>query len=156
VQVVSQPSVSIAANNDVICIGGTSTITATTTNCSGSFAYQSQTSPNGSTWSNTGTNSSTYIVNGTVAGTFYYRVIVNDLSNGCNDPVSAAITVIVQSSPTVTLAADQDSVCVFGAVELTPSILNGSGLYEYQWQSSTAGAGGPWTSIPGANSPTYN
>ncbi|MEO7906995.1 MAG: hypothetical protein ABIT06_08485, partial [Saprospiraceae bacterium] len=153
VQVVNQPSVSIDANNDVICVGGTSTITATITNGSGSYFYQWQSGPSDSgPWGNIGTNSSTYILTGSVAATIYYRVIVDDLSNGCNNPISASVSVIVQSGPTVTVSANQDSVCVFGSVELTANVLTGSGFYDFQWQSSTNGPGGPWSNVSGGNS----
>ncbi|MGB4848215.1 MAG: hypothetical protein WBP41_09880, partial [Saprospiraceae bacterium] len=153
--IVNQPSVTISVNNPIICIGGTSTITSTITNGSGSYAFQWQSSPTGNNpWTNTGTNSSALNLTGTVAGTTYYRVIVDDLSNGCNNPVSSSLSVVVQSGPTVTLSADQDSVCLFGAVEITPTILNGSGLYNYVWQSS-ASSGGPWSTISGASNPTY-
>ena len=155
VQVVNQPSVTIAANNTVICIGGTSTVTATITNGSGSYAYQWQSSPNGSSpWTNTGTNSSALNLTGTVAGTTFYRVIVDDLSNGCNNPVSSALSIVVQSGPTLSIAADQDSVCLFGAVEITSTVLNGSGFYSYQWQSSPNGSN-PWTNIGGGTDATY-
>jgi hypothetical protein len=148
--------VSIAINNDIICIGGNATVTSTITNGSGSYVYQWQSSPNGiDTWSNTGGNTSSLFLTGTVTGTTYYRVAVDDLANGCNNPLSDNVSLVVQSGPSVTVSVNQDSVCVFSSVELTPNIINGSGLYDYQWQSSTAGAGGPWTNISGANSEIY-
>ncbi|MDQ3015304.1 MAG: VWA domain-containing protein, partial [Bacteroidota bacterium] len=152
----TQPIVSLAVDNSVICIGGVSHITATVLDGSGTFNFQWQSSPNGSTgWSNVGFNLATYTINGIVAGTTYYRVIVTDPGSGCLDPVSETTSVIVQSGPSVNITADNDSVCVFGPVEITPIVINGSGLYLYQWQSSPTGAAGTWSSIGGATQPSY-
>ena len=157
VQVVNQPTISISVNNEVICVGGNATISTSILNGSGLYAYQWQSSPTGSTpWTNTGGNTSTYNITGTAPGTTYYRVILDDLANGCNNPVSSGLSVVVQSGPSVTISASEDSVCVFGAVEITPAVINGSGLYGYQWQSSSAGAGGPWTNISGATNDIYS
>ena len=157
VTIEASPTVSLTVDNSVICIGGSSIISASAVNGSGAFSYQWQSSPNGSnSWSNVGSNQNTYTVNGLAAGTTYYRVIVSDSGSGCADPVSENTTVIVQSGPSVSISADNDSVCVFGPVELTPSVINGSGLYLYQWQSSPDGQSGTWSDISGANAVTYS
>ncbi len=150
VQVVGQPTISIAANNEVICIGGTSTISTTITNGSGSYAFQWQSSPTGSApWTTTGGNTSSLVITGTATGTTYYRVQLDDLANGCANPLSSNVSIVVQSGASVIVNANQDSVCLYGPVELSASVTNGSGFYGYQWQSSTTGAGGPWINMPG-------
>ena len=82
VNIHEQPTVSIAVNNPIICIGGSSTISSTITNGSGTYTYQWQQSNNGpSGWSNVAANgtNATYNVPSGAAGSLYYRMIVTDL-----------------------------------------------------------------------------
>jgi hypothetical protein len=159
VTVDGQPTVEISADNNIICLGGSSTISSIITNGSGVYLYQWQSSPNGSTgWANVGSggNGANYNVPSGTPGTTYYRVLVTDLSNGCNDPVSNAISIVVQGQPTVTIAADNYVVCIGGSSLLTSTVNNGSGIYLYQWQSSPNGSSG-WSNInSGGTSSTYN
>jgi len=152
-----QPTVSLSVGNSVICIGGSSILTALPVNGSGTFNYQWQSSPTGSgSWANVGTNQNNYTVNATQVGTTYYRVILSDPGSGCLDPVSENTSVVVQAGPSVSIAADNDSVCVFGPVQLTPTVVSGSGLYLYQWQLSPTGQSGTWANISGATFSNYS
>jgi hypothetical protein len=93
-----QPTVSIQVDNGVVCVGGNSTITSSVSNGSGVFLYQWQSSPDGSTgWTNISSNgvSDTYNVPTGAAGVTYYRIVVTDLSNNCNDPVSSPVQVVI-------------------------------------------------------------
>jgi hypothetical protein len=144
----NQPDVTISVDNDLVCIGGISTITSVVTNGSGLFNYQWQSSPNGSTWTNIAVNgnNATYVSTAAAAGTTYYRVMVTDLANGCNDPVSNPITITVENQPTVSISIDNQVVCIGGSASITSSILNGSGVFTYQWQSSPNGSSS-WINI---------
>ncbi|HJW27839.1 MAG TPA: hypothetical protein VJ508_01180, partial [Saprospiraceae bacterium] len=157
VTVQNQPSVSVVADNPIVCIGGSVTISSTITNGSGNYLYQWQSSPNGSAWSNisSGGNGANYNPPTSSTGTTYYRVLVTDVSNGCNDPVSNAVTVTVDNQPSVSVAVDNNPVCIGGISTITSTITNGSGLYNYQWQSSPDGSGS-WTNITvNGNSANY-
>jgi hypothetical protein len=66
---------------------------------SGVISYQWQSSPNGSTgWVNasgTGSTTDTYTPPSTVAGTTYYRVLVNAANNGCDQVVSIIAVAVI-------------------------------------------------------------
>jgi hypothetical protein len=153
-----QPTVSIVVDNDPVCIGGISTITSTITNGSGLYNYQWQSSPDGSAWSNitVNGNSANYVQVASVPGTLYYRLLVTDLANGCNDPVSNTISITVENQPTVNIAVDNPIICVGGSAIITSVVTNGSGLFNYQWQSSPDGSSG-WSNITvNGTSASYN
>ena len=63
------------------CVGGTNTMTVAVTGGSGTISYQWQSSPDGtSSWANAtgaGSTTTTYTPPSTVAGTTYYRVLIN-------------------------------------------------------------------------------
>jgi hypothetical protein len=158
VTVEGQPTVDIDADNDIICIGGSSIISSVITDGSGFYLYQWQQSVNGTTgWANVpaGGNGPTYNAPSGVPGTTYYRVLVTDISNGCNDPVSNVVNIVVQDQPTVNITVDNPIVCVGGSVLLSSAVTNGSGLYTYQWQSSPDGSTAWSNIISGGVSATY-
>src|SRR5688572_18308319 len=149
ITIVGQLELSIAVNNPIVCIGGSSLITPTLTNGSGLYNYQWQSSPDGSgSWADIALNgtSATYSPLTSVAGTTYYRLLVTDLSNGCNDPVSNVVSVDVNIEPSVSVSVDFDNVCFSGISMISTTITNGSGVYSYQWQSSPNGSTG-WSHI---------
>jgi hypothetical protein len=88
--ITTQPS------NIAECVGGTDQMTVVVTGGSGTISYQWQSSPDGSTgWVNaTGTGSTTSIFTppSTVAGTTYYRVLINATNSGCGQTVSNTAT----------------------------------------------------------------
>jgi hypothetical protein len=147
--VVEQVEVTVEVDNDLVCIGGSSVITSNITNGSGIFNYQWQSSPDGSSgWADISINgtSATYNAPTSVAGNTYYRLIVTDLSNGCNDPVSNVVNVEVTEQPLLDISVDNDLVCIGGVSVISSIITNGSGVYNYQWQTSPDGSGG-WADI---------
>jgi hypothetical protein len=100
--------------------------------------------------------SATYTPLTNLAGTTYYRVSVTDSGNGCNDPVSSSVQLIVQPQPTVAISVDNPLICVGGSATISSVVSNGSGLFNYQWQSGTS-ASGPWTDITlNGTSATYD
>jgi hypothetical protein len=107
-----QPEISISVDNDLVCVGGTSQFTSVITNGSGFYTYQWQSSADQSNWSSispNGTNAS-YTSVATSAGTTYYRLLLTDLSNGCNDPISNTLSITVQDQPTVEITVDNNLV----------------------------------------------
>jgi hypothetical protein len=107
-QAVSNNAVAVIAADLVIttqpsnvneCIGGTYQMSVTVTGGSGAITYQWQQSADGSTgWTNSvgaGATTATYTPSSTVAGTTYYRVLVNAANNGCDQAVSnnAVVTI---------------------------------------------------------------
>ncbi|HJW29827.1 MAG TPA: hypothetical protein VJ508_11380, partial [Saprospiraceae bacterium] len=159
VTVQPQPTVEISVDNDLVCVGGSSTLSSVVSNGSGLFNYQWQSSPDGvNGWANlspNGTNAN-YSPSNSAPGTTYYRVLVTDLANGCNDPVSNVLSITVRPQPTVTISIDHPAVCVGGTALISSTILNGSGLFNYQWQSSPDGSSG-WANITtNGNFATYN
>jgi hypothetical protein len=155
VTIQNQPTVTIQATTNLLCVGGSSTLTSSVQNGSGNFLYQWQLSPDGvGGWATVG-NASSYVVTGFTAGTYYYRVVVTDANSGCADPVSNVQPITVVDQPEVSIAVDNDLVCVGGTSVITPNIINGSGVYNYQWQSSPNGSNG-WTNIsPNGTNSTY-
>jgi hypothetical protein len=144
-----QPTVTISLDNPVVCVTGSALITSAVVNGSGNISYQWQSSPNGSNpWTNiiVNGNNATYVPLTNLAGTTYYRVSITDTGSGCNDPVSAAVQLIVQPQPTVTISVNNPVICVGGSSTISSVVNNGSGLFNYQWQSGTSSTG-PWTDI---------
>jgi hypothetical protein len=154
-----QPTVTISIDNPLVCLTGSALITSTVINGSGNINYQWQSSPNGNnSWTNINTdgNATTYAPLTNIVGTTYYRVSITDSGSGCNDPVSLPVELIVQPQPTVSISIDNSLICVGGSSTISSVVSNGSGLFDYQWQSSTSETG-PWTDITlNGTSSTYD
>jgi hypothetical protein len=151
-----QPAVSISVDNPFICVGGQATVTSVITNGSGLFSYQWQESPNGvNSWSDITTNgtNSTYEVPSSVAGTFYYRVMVADIASGCNDPVSNVVSVEISADLIITAQPSNVIECIGGTATMTVTLSGGSGTLGYQWQSSVDGSD-PWINASGSGATT--
>jgi hypothetical protein len=139
------------------CIGGTNTMTVAVSGGSGAISYQWQSSPDGSTnWTNAtgaGATSSTYTPSSAVAGTTYYRVLVNAANNGCDQVVSNTATAIITEDITITTQPTNVTECIGGTNTMTVAISGGSGAITYQWQSSLDGSTN-WTNATGAGATT--
>ena len=73
----------------------------------------------------------------------------------CGDPVQDSVYINVYKPLTAGAVTDSQAVCVRTVANaLSCNISGGSGVYTYQWQSSTNGTTG-WTNIAGATSATY-
>ncbi|MCB0608650.1 MAG: choice-of-anchor A family protein, partial [Lewinella sp.] len=157
VTVKPDPTVSIAINNPVVCIGGSATLTATVTGGSGTFGYQWQSATSsGGTYTNiSGATNPTYSPPATAAGVTWYKVAVTDNVSGCADPTSSALSLTVLADPQVNVTANNATVCQGENVTLTATVTGGSGTFGYQWQSATS-SGGTYTNITGATASTYS
>ncbi|MDX1410296.1 MAG: hypothetical protein R3330_19230, partial [Saprospiraceae bacterium] len=152
--VVDDPAVTVSAQNPTICVGDTTTITATVTGGTSAIAYQWQSSTDNATWFDVpGATSSVIEIPGTSADTTYYRVRITDTSAGCSDPISGSVTVIVVQDPVVTLSLNNPIVCVDGSAIITANVTGGLAV-SYQWQSSTDDA--TWFDIAGETGSTLN
>ncbi len=155
VTVVPDPSVSVAVDIPTICITGTSILTATVSNGTGTTSYQWQ-YLSGSTWTNvpSGGTGSTYSVTGVSAGTTSYRVNITQTGNDCNAVTSSPTTVTVVANPSVTTSVNNSTVCVGGTATLSSTVSGGTGSTSYQWQVSTDLLS--WANVTGAISSTYS
>ncbi len=97
------PAVTITAVPSTICVGESTTLTA-----SGALTY---------VWSNDETTASV-VVAPNAAGTYTYSVVGTD-ANGCVN--SAAISVTVNPIPEVSVAASASEICLGGSVTFTAS-----------------------------------
>ncbi len=100
--VVAQPQVSIssAAPNATICVGGTTALTANVSGGTGSFSYQWQYLRNGN-WLDLCASCTNPTQNTSPSSTLEYRVIVSN-SLGCNAIATQTVTVV--PDPVITLS----------------------------------------------------
>ena len=89
------------------CVGGTEQMTVTYSGGSGTISFQWQSATaTGGPWSNAtgpGATTATYTPQSTVAGTTYYRVLINASNSGCGQAVSATATVVISPDAFVQL-----------------------------------------------------
>jgi len=126
---------------------------------SGSYTYQWQSSPNGTSgWTDiSGATGPNYTPTALTTGsTYYHRGVI---SAPCSIAYGTAVTVtvtavVVPGTPTPT----SQTICSGGTITPitggTASGGAGSGSYTYQWQSSASGTSG-WTDISGATGSSY-
>jgi hypothetical protein len=145
-------TISAVVNNSQVCVGGSATLTATLTGGStqATIQWQSGTSTTGPWTDIAGQTNAIYASPTGTAGTYYYHVIVIDPLNGCAQPVSATLTVLVNPLVTVSTAVDNGEICVGGTATLVATITGGSGSLTYHWQTSPDGLSG-WVDVGVAN-----
>lgn len=141
------PTISINSSPYPICVGGSKTLSASTTDGSASCVFQWQRSTSGSSgpWSDIpGANSNIYNT-GSLSTNTWYRAkwICNE--NGCTDPISNIIQVTVIPDPSITLNGG-GTICEGGSKTLSISGNTGYGCTR-RWQQSTSGPGGPWSTF---------
>ncbi|QIL39608.1 hypothetical protein G7074_10165 [Pedobacter sp. HDW13] len=143
----------INASAAPVCAGQNTTVTGDTpTGGTGTYTYQWQSSPDGSTWTNipsainkdltTTATTSTYfrrLVNSTICTSFSNTIQVNVLPGLTNNTISADQNICV-GSPAAPLTGSAPA--------------GGSGTYTYQWQSSINGTA--WSDILGATGISFN
>ncbi|MGB4849124.1 MAG: hypothetical protein WBP41_14460, partial [Saprospiraceae bacterium] len=165
-QAVSSTSATIIAPDIVVttppanineCIGGTNTMNVVVTGGSGTISYQWQSSADGSTgWANAtgpGATTSIYTPSSAIAGTTFYRVLINAANNGCDQAVSNNATAIIAADLVVTTQPTNVSECIGGTNTMTVTVTGGSGTISYQWQSSADGSTG-WANATGLGATT--
>ncbi|HWB28386.1 MAG TPA: DUF6443 domain-containing protein [Chitinophagaceae bacterium] len=118
----------------------------------GTYAYQWQSSPNNSTWTNISGATAQDYTPGNLTATTYYRVTTT--SNGAS-ATSSAVTVTVYPPVTTSISPASSTINYNTSPgQLTNTPGGGNGSYTYQWQKSTDG-GNSWSSISGATSQNY-
>jgi hypothetical protein len=139
------------------CVGGNGTITVAVSGGSGTISYQWQQSADGSTgWANstgTGATTATYTPSSAIAGTTYYRVLINAANSGCDQAVSNNSIVIISPDLLVTTQPTNVTECVGGTNTMNVVVSGGSGTITYQWQQSADGSTG-WANSTGTGNTT--
>ena len=136
-----------------VCAGGTaSAMTVSSTGTGLSYQWYSNTiNSNTGGILITGATSSTYTPNVTVAGVYYYYVLVDGI---CSDPASNAAMVTVNANTAITSQPLGFSICAGGTSKVMSVSSTGGGL-SYQWYSNTSNSNTGGTLISGATSSTY-
>jgi hypothetical protein len=98
--IVADLSVTTQPTSITECVGGNQQMNVVVTGGTGSITYQWQQSPNGTgSWTNgtgAGATTDTYTPVSTVAGTTYYRVLINVSGNGCGQAISNNATATIR------------------------------------------------------------
>ena len=156
VSVVADPTLSQPGNVS-ICLGGTTTLSTTASNGTGTFLYQWQYSANGTTgWANVADASPagiTYTGNTTTSLTItgdgletaqanYYKCILSTntpAGAGCNDETDAVTVTSVDLPLVSTQPLSTQTVCINGTPsDLTFAATGGTGNFSYQWYSNSS------------------
>ncbi|TGE05384.1 T9SS type B sorting domain-containing protein [Hymenobacter fodinae] len=142
---------SIAADQTV-CLGAAPaplTSTAPATGGSGTFTYQWEASPDGSTWTPIAGVTEANLTPGPLTVTTYFRRRVT--SGSCGPEYSNTITLTVLPVLTAGVIGANQEICTGTAPATLASggaATGGTGTYAYQWESSTDNSN--WTAIAGA------
>jgi hypothetical protein len=133
------PAVSMSASSTSICSGQSVAFTATPTNGGTTPAYQWKL--NGS---DVGTNATTY-ANSALGNGDVVTVVMTSSATCTTVPTATAtpvtITVNPSSTPDITIAASQTSICAGSAVAFTATPVNGGTTPVYQWFRNTTVVG---------------
>jgi hypothetical protein len=98
-----------------------------------------------------GATTATYTPSSAVAGTTYYRVLVNAANNGCDQTVSNNALAIITPDISITAQPMGGAICTGGNFDLSVTA-SGSPNIHYEWQVFN---GTTWT-VTGTDSPNYN
>ncbi|MBC7865070.1 MAG: gliding motility-associated C-terminal domain-containing protein, partial [Bacteroidia bacterium] len=142
---VTEPSVITVSVTPVgtICIGQSSTLTATAGGGNGGFVYN---------WTAGTTPANTSTVSASPTVTTGYTVSVTD-ANGCA-PAVASVTITVNPPLSVIASADV-TICAGQSANMSANANGGNGSYTYSWASGTTpGTGAAVSATPGATT-TY-
>jgi len=165
--VVSDPEVTSATlSNSTICQGGSSDVSVMAMNGTGTFSYQWEYSPNGTTWNNVtnGTPTGAIYMNATtdkltasgisVAGSYRYRCNVTQNGSGCNLVPSGVVILTVVSDPKdLAVQATKTQICKDGTTILSVTSNGGTGTPLYEWQKSADNIN--WLGIANSNANSY-
>lgn len=139
------PAITISPSQDTICAGTAVIFTASPVNAGATPSYQWK--KNGVV---VGSNSPTYTDNTLTSADVITCILTS--SESCAVPATAtsnASSVLVTSVlvPTISISANQTSVCPGTTVQFTSMINNGGNAPSYQWKKNGV--------VVGSNSPTY-
>ena len=149
------------SGTQTICAGGDpSSFSSVAASGAGVISYQWQSNITGcgGSWLDiaTATNPTYDIPAGLAITTYYRRVATSTLNSVACSDFSNCITVFVNVISPGTVGNDQ-TLCGNNPAAFTElTSATAAGTISYQWQSSTTGCGGPWTTIGGATSATYD
>ena len=143
-------TVTITANSNTVCVGGTVSFTSNQ-NVSGQ-TYQWQYRTESGSWANvaSGGTTSAYTTPA-LSETTYYRL--NVIQGACNE-ISAAVRVDVVADPIVTTPIPSATICVGGGITLSVSSTGGTGTCTFQWQSRPDSTS-PWVNVAGETNATF-
>jgi len=147
--------------NQTICSGDDPAETASVS-ATGSgvitYQWQSSTTGCGGIWANilNENNATLNIPSGLAITTYYRRVAISTLNGkSCSDFSNCIVFTI--NEVTGGVIEDDQTLCGTNPDAFTVSTPStGLGTLSYRWQKNTIGCAGPWTTIPGATSATYD
>lgn len=142
-------------NAQTVCSGTTmSALTASTpAGGTGSYVYQWQSSTNNSSWVNIGSGTqASYTDTPVLTSSVYFRRTI--ISGPCSSNSSSVYILVVPGITNNTIVSDQ-TICGGNVpAQFNGSLpAGGSGIYQYQWQSSLNHS--TWADVTGANSQNY-
>ncbi|WBO86483.1 T9SS type B sorting domain-containing protein [Hymenobacter yonginensis] len=143
------------AADQTVCAGSPAALlssSAPATGGTGTVAYQWQSSPDGTTWSNIGGATAETYAPGALAATTLFRRLA---SSGPCTAVSNAVTITVAPALAAGTIAANQTLCngAVPAALTSTAAVGGPGPVTYQWESS--GDNATWTAIAGATNPEY-
>ena len=148
------PAITAQPSNASVCAGSNTTFTVTATGSNLTYQWQESTTGAGGPWNNI-TNGGVY--SGATLATLTLTAVpigMNNYQYRCNVTGGCAATTItstpailsvVTGATSITSQPANAAVCAAGNTSFSVTAA-GPGL-TYQWQLSTAGAGGPWNNI---------
>jgi gliding motility-associated-like protein len=149
------------ATNQTVCSGGapnpiTESLPATSSGVL-TYQWQSATAAGGPYININLATSATYAPPALTVNTWYRRQVISTLNGTPCSAISNVVAITLNHITASVIAADQ-TICNGGTP--TPftvtTAATGVGSLSYQWQQSATGAGGPFNSIGGATSSTYD
>ncbi len=139
-EVLPEFSVDVRLDNSSLCVGGTFTLTADTSNGTGDVTYHWYQSIDGAPFALLpGEEDSTLTVTPSSEGTYRYYVEATAEGPGCGSVVSDEAVINVLPSFTVDVSLDDNVVCIDGLVVIAADTNSGTGAVNYQWFSSSDG-----------------
>ncbi|MCH2081055.1 MAG: PKD domain-containing protein, partial [Saprospiraceae bacterium] len=154
INVVADPTVDVSADDTEICVGGSTTLTATVTDGTGNISYQWQSRTGANAFANiNGATNNIYTANA-LTETTDYQVVVTVDGTGCADPTSSVVTVTVVPDPVVIVTVNDEEFCEGGSTTMNATVTNGVGNISYQWQSRIGA--NAFANINGATASSYD
>jgi hypothetical protein len=149
----TSPAITGNPTNSTQCAGGTATFTASASGSPSPTVQWQVSTDGGATFNDISGATSTTLSFATVAGDNgnQYQAV---FTNGCGSATSAAATLTVNTSPTISANPSDQSICSGSTVNFTAAP-NGTPSPTVQWQVSTDG-GATFNNIGGATSTTLS
>ena len=146
-----------------LCVGSSLPLPLTVvyTGGTGTASYQWYTNTSASNTGGTlisGATSASYTPTSyTIAGSYYYYVVISLSGNNCGTVASTVSEVVVYSDPAVTTQPISTQTLCQGATPTTLQVVanGGNGTYSYQWYSSVTNNTTGGTVISGATTTSY-